>query len=82
MLNSRKANSAEKLTGKKENTSWLIDIGATNHKTGRLEILNDLKDISACPVGLPNSGHVLTISEGSIELDKILFLRVFFMCLA
>ena len=68
-INSHKANSVEKLTGKSENASWIIHIGVISDMTGRLGIFNDLKDISACPVGLANGSHVLATNEGSIELE-------------
>ena len=74
IINSHKANSAEKMTGKTENVSWIIDTGASNHMTGSLEKLKDLRKISACPVGLPNGSHVLATEEGTIKLDNDLVL--------
>jgi len=43
LLNPHKANSIGKMTGKDSNTSWIIDTGASNHMTGSLEVLNDLR---------------------------------------
>lgn len=74
LLNSHKANSVEKLTGKNDDTSWIIDTGATNHMTGSLDILKDKRKITACPVGMPNGNQVLATDEGSTELDDNLVL--------
>ena len=41
---------------------------------GSLEILNDLKEISTCLVGLPNRSRVVATNKGSIELNGNLVL--------
>lgn len=42
--------------------------------TGSLEILNYLRKITACPVGMPIGNRVLATNEESIELDDNLVL--------
>jgi len=74
LINTHKANSIEALSAKTGNTSWIFDVKASNHMIGSLENLNDLKEISACPIGLPNGSHVLATNEGSIKLDENLVL--------
>ena len=74
IINSHKTNSATKMTGKTENNSWIIDTGASSHMTGSLANLEDVRKISACPVGLPNGGHVFATDIGSIKLNKNLVL--------
>ncbi|KAF7821834.1 retrovirus-related Pol polyprotein from transposon TNT 1-94 [Senna tora] len=50
LLNKSESAIHEKMTG----ASWIIDTGATNHMTGLIEGLSDIKEISRCPVGLPD----------------------------
>jgi len=42
--------------------------------TGSLEVLNDLRKITVCPVGMSNGNRVLATDEGSIQVDDNLFL--------
>jgi len=74
LLNSHKVNSVEKMTNKDGNTSWIINTGVLNHMTGSLEVLNDLRKIITCPVGMPNGNRLLATDEGSIQLDDNLVL--------
>jgi len=74
LINSHKANSTENLTGKSKTTAWILDTGASNHMTGNVENLHNLKEISACLIGLPNVSQVLAVNEGSIKLDENLAL--------
>jgi hypothetical protein len=66
MLESQKGNSSERMTGKEV---WIIDTGASNHMTGNLKLLQDLKDVQGCPVGLPDGQKVLATKEGTTTLD-------------
>lgn len=43
ILNSRKGNTNERMTGKE--TAWIIDTGASNHMTGNLRLLHELKTV-------------------------------------
>ncbi|PNY16038.1 hypothetical protein L195_g012747 [Trifolium pratense] len=60
-----KSNIDEKMTGKFESTSWIIDTGASNHLTGNLNEMCEVPDIVACPVGLPDGKRTNATKEGS-----------------
>jgi transposase InsO family protein len=67
LLNNQKTSEVEKMTGK--HMTWIIDTGATNHMTGNLSNLYDLRNILQCPVGLPNGSNAVATKEGSVTLD-------------
>ena len=69
LLNAQKTNSNDKMTGERDTNTWIIDTGASNHMTGNLNHMHELRDIQSCPVGLPNGQHTTTIKEGSVVLD-------------
>jgi len=50
MLNNCKPSTNDKMTGKHENSSWIIDMGASKHMIGNWSILRDLRRISKCPL--------------------------------
>ncbi|KAI5405375.1 hypothetical protein KIW84_052235 [Lathyrus oleraceus] len=54
MLNTSKVTSNESMTGKTKLNAWILDIGASNHMTGIIQHLCDVKEVIGCPVGLPN----------------------------
>ena len=71
-----------KMTGKPKNlygtvtgSVWILDTGASNHMTGSIEELNDLKIIDQCPVGLPDGSSALAVKEGTTVLDGDLCLE-------
>lgn len=45
LLNADKPNKPEKLSGKFSIPFWIMNIGASHHLTGRLEILSDVRSI-------------------------------------
>jgi len=59
-----KGHSTEKMTSKQ--VLWIIDTGASNHMTGNLSDLHNLRAISPCPVGLPYGSNIVATKEGSI----------------
>ena len=69
LLNTCKPGTSEKMNGK-DNLIWIIDSGASQHMTGTLECLTNLKEIMACPIGLPNGEQVMALKEGSVCLGK------------
>jgi len=73
MLSGSQIVTGEKMTGKP--VTWIIDMGASNHMTGRIGDLCDLHDIAPCPVGLPNGSSVVATKEGSIFFDGNLRLK-------
>lgn len=52
---------------------WIIDTGASHHKTGNLFVLVNDRSI-AFPVGLPNGFSASTTVEGDVYLTKSLVL--------
>ncbi|XP_050896672.1 uncharacterized protein LOC127103459 [Lathyrus oleraceus] len=78
-LNVHKANSNDKMIGECDMNTWIIDTGCSNHMTGNLNRMRELRDIQSCSVGLPNGEHASAIKEGSIvlegglKLDNVLF---------
>ncbi|XP_060675585.1 uncharacterized protein LOC132804998 [Ziziphus jujuba] len=62
----------DRLNGKFDTKSWIIDTGATHHVTGDLSWLFDTMALFECPVGLPNGESVVATQSGSVRLsDKI-----------
>ena len=53
MLNERKT-PPNTLTSMSSNFSWILDLGATNHMTGSLASLTDIRDTVSLPVKLPD----------------------------
>ena len=66
----------EKMTGK----PWIIDTGASNHMTGTIGDLHDLREIVQCPVGLPYGSSSIATKEGTVTLESNLCLKMSFMC--
>ncbi|MCI02916.1 hypothetical protein A2U01_0023950, partial [Trifolium medium] len=52
-----------------ESTSWIIDTGASNHLTGNLNEMCEVRDIVACPVGLPDGKRTNATKEGTVLLE-------------
>jgi hypothetical protein len=67
LLNNHKVNENDKMTGK--DCEWIIDTGASNHMTGNIKLLQEMREITGCPVGLPDGKQVLATKEGSVILD-------------
>ncbi|XP_057543915.1 uncharacterized protein LOC130823315 [Amaranthus tricolor] len=63
-----------RLSGKFDITSWIIDTGATHHVTGDKSCLFDITNIH-CPVGLPNGDNVIASLEGSVHLSDMITLH-------
>jgi len=45
---------------------WIIDTRASNHMTGNLSNLHNLRAISPCPVGLLDGSNIVATKERSI----------------
>ncbi|XP_050896338.1 uncharacterized protein LOC127103092 [Lathyrus oleraceus] len=58
----------DRLHGKND-ISWVIDTGASNHVTGNFSCLTNVKNIANTPVGLSDGKDATTIKEGSVILD-------------
>ena len=63
-----------RLNGKFDSTSWIIDTGATHHVTGEKYWLFNETQIN-CPVGLPNGDMVFASLTGSVCLSDTITLR-------
>lgn len=66
MLDSHKGNPSERMTGKE---AWIIDTGASNHMTGNLRLLQELKEVQGCPVDFPDGQKLVATKEGTTTLD-------------
>ncbi|KAH7534036.1 hypothetical protein FEM48_Zijuj04G0195000 [Ziziphus jujuba var. spinosa] len=70
----------DRLNGKFDTKSWIIDTGATHHVTGDLSWLFDTMALFECPVGLPNGESVVATQSGSVRLsDKITLKNVLYV---
>ena len=74
LLNSRNSRNDEKMTGK-ENFHWIIDLGATQHMTGKSKCLSKLKQMFGCQIGLPDGSQVMASQKGSSNLSKHIRLK-------
>lgn len=63
MLNNHKSTTNEKMIGKNIYNLWIIDSGASNHMTGNLKHLCELRTVQGCPVGLPDGQCNIRICE-------------------
>ena len=52
LLINHKRNENEKIPGK--TCEQIIDTGASNHMTGNIKLLHEMREITGCPVGLPD----------------------------
>lgn len=68
MLNNSKVTPNESMTGKLILNPWIIDSGASNHMTGTLQHLCNLRDVQGGPVRLPNGQTTMSTKEGTIKL--------------
>ncbi|KAK9002727.1 hypothetical protein V6N11_060310 [Hibiscus sabdariffa] len=57
---------------------WIIDIGASNHVTGDVSFVFDIKNIVECHVGLPYGQKITATKEGSVKLSSTITLQNFF----
>ncbi|KAH7545427.1 hypothetical protein FEM48_Zijuj01G0092700 [Ziziphus jujuba var. spinosa] len=70
----------DRLNGKFDTKSWIIDTEATHHVTGDLSWLFDTMALFECPVGLPNGESVVATQSGSVRLsDKITLKNVLYV---
>ena len=67
-------NSIERLSGK-PNSYWLIDSGASHHVTGSFGLLNNVHDVSDCPIGLPDGKQMISTKQGDVILCSEIVLR-------
>ncbi|XP_074292009.1 uncharacterized protein LOC141618841 [Silene latifolia] len=76
-VNHAKASSSKvRMNGKTDNiVLWLLDLGATHHMTGCFVFLQDVKDIDACMVALPNRKFSKATKEGIVLLGGNLRLK-------
>ncbi|GAA0152821.1 hypothetical protein LIER_11203 [Lithospermum erythrorhizon] len=51
--------------------SWILDTGASYDVTGSRSCLMAARDISSCPVGLPNGHSALATMEGRVRLPGV-----------
>ncbi|KAH7560579.1 hypothetical protein JRO89_XS10G0048100 [Xanthoceras sorbifolium] len=69
----------DRLNGKFDTKSWIIDTRATHHVTGDLSWLFDTMVLFECPVGLPNGESVVATQSSSVRLsDKITIQNVLY----
>ncbi|RVX07381.1 Retrovirus-related Pol polyprotein from transposon RE2 [Vitis vinifera] len=62
----------DRLNGKFDTKSWIIDTGATHHVTGDLSWLFDTIALFECPFGLPNGESVVATQSGSDHTRELI----------
>lgn len=80
MLNERKPDTHERLSGKHFIESWVIDTGASNHMTGSIEFLVEVSVMSPVFIKLPDGRFTRANKQGKVCLGSSLQLsNVFFV---
>ena len=59
--------STPSMTGNNFNIQWIVDTGASNHTTGNLSMLNDVREIQS-HIGLPNGAQATTMKADTVIL--------------
>ncbi|KAL9293163.1 putative RNA-directed DNA polymerase [Arabidopsis thaliana] len=78
-LANRKLNSKEK-SGISFLESWIIDTGASNHMTGTLEFLIDVRDMARVLIKLPDGRFTMATKQGQVVFGSALCIQdVFFV---
>ncbi|RVW82461.1 Retrovirus-related Pol polyprotein from transposon RE2 [Vitis vinifera] len=62
----------DRLNGKFDTKSWIIDTGATHHVSGDLSWLFDTIALFECPVGLLNGESVVATQSGSYHTRELI----------
>lgn len=57
-----------RLSGKNDDPTWILDIGATHHMNGHLDLLQNIQFVSPILVRLPAGANVLATQRGTIRL--------------
>lgn len=69
----------DKLSGKKalatHTQDWILDSGASNHMTGQLDMMVDVKDITSVLVGLPSGMKTLSTKGGRVCMTQEVILN-------
>ncbi|KAG7578844.1 Zinc finger CCHC-type [Arabidopsis thaliana x Arabidopsis arenosa] len=68
VINSGKA--SDKLSGKNNDLSWILDTGATHHMTGRPDLLENTRDIAPVSVLLPTGADAIATKQGTVRLTS------------
>nr|GMD96947.1 retrovirus-related Pol polyprotein from transposon TNT 1-94 [Ipomoea batatas] len=64
-LSIHKPKANQRLSG---NLPWIIDTGASNHMTGTLNHMVNVRTIEPCPIGLPNGDETYAAKQGTVVL--------------
>ncbi|KAL2922825.1 Retrovirus-related Pol polyprotein from transposon TNT 1-94 [Bienertia sinuspersici] len=75
LLNMINGQQQDRMIGKSDSLSWILDIGASHHVTGDESSLMDVTPIFPCPVGLPDGVLVNATKEGRVSLAAGLILE-------
>lgn len=65
--------SIEKLSGTPKHP-WLLDSGASQHMTGTISFLSNIRTIPPCLVGLPNGARTIAVQCGDVRLTSMLLI--------
>ena len=69
-----------RLSGKTDDTVWILDTSTTHHMTGRIDLLEDINLVSLVSVKFPAGANILTTQRGTIRLTShIYFQNVYYV---
>ncbi|CAA7040888.1 unnamed protein product [Microthlaspi erraticum] len=80
MLNERKTEKGTlSLLGMLTTNSWIIDTGASNHMTGSVDFLFDVRDMAPMSIKLPDGRFTISNRIGSVRMGSRLNLQNVFL---
>ena len=75
ILNGGASTSTEKLSGKSQVSSWILDTGASHHLTGNYSLLTSVRDMPPVLVVLADGRERVSMKEGTVVLGSHLVLK-------
>lgn len=70
-----KGKTTESLKSKTDYCVWILDAGATHHMSGRLELMDNTRDIAHIPILLPAGSEAMASKQGTVKLTPKLYIH-------